>query len=363
MRLPGKILHRYALREIAGPFVLSLLVLSVLFIFPVLFLEAGYLVGGALGFLDFMKLALLWMPFQAIYTVPMAFLFAILAGMGRISEDFEWEAIRAGGGKSSFLASPIVVFGLILSVGVLLVSDQVSPRALRVANRLFMEKALKNPLDALMPGVTYTLLKSDENYLALRFESKEAGELRGISMAIKRGKNLELIHAETGRFSPVLSGIGLKLDLAECAVVTPNFTGDPVFSVAQAIHHSMWISEDQFRAMSATGKKEKTIRMLLSETQDENRHDDQKEACRRLSLSWASLVFAVFAVPISLKRKESRGVAFGIAFGLLLIYYLVWMMMQGAGGSGFLATFGAYQVPNLLLGSAGLFILWRSDRF
>ncbi len=106
-----KYFDRYLLREAATPFGLGLLVYSFvllmnqLLVFPELFIARG------IPLLTTLKLLGYLLPAILAFTVPMAVLMGVLAGLSRLSSDAEVTAFKTLGIGHLRILRPLLVFG------------------------------------------------------------------------------------------------------------------------------------------------------------------------------------------------------------------------------------------------------------
>src|ERR1700730_15551310 len=124
-----RLIFRSVLRELAPPFLLGLAAYTfVLLIRTVLFL-ADFPVRRSASFVDVARLALLSLPWMVVLTIPMAFLLAVLVGLGRLGVDSELIALRSCGGGPAALYRPELAGAAGLSLVVLLLYNVVLPPA------------------------------------------------------------------------------------------------------------------------------------------------------------------------------------------------------------------------------------------
>src|SRR5512135_620025 len=95
MRL--KILDRYVLREMTGPFLVGLVVYSFLFLITLLFQLASLVIQEGLSAGTVGLMFLFSLPSLLAYTVPVAVLLGTILAFGRLSSDSEVIALKAGG--------------------------------------------------------------------------------------------------------------------------------------------------------------------------------------------------------------------------------------------------------------------------
>jgi lipopolysaccharide export system permease protein len=143
------ILPRYVFGQVLRAFLLALLTLTAVIVVFMIMAEAtrqGLAPQAVLRLIPYV------IPGTLPYTVPVALLFAVSVVYGRIAGDNEVVATKASGCSAWVLLMPSVAMGVVLTVGLMLVSGEVIPRA----NHAFKMALFKDAEDNF-----YMLLKRD----------------------------------------------------------------------------------------------------------------------------------------------------------------------------------------------------------
>lgn len=128
MMRPGiPILQRYILGELLKVFSLVLTVLTVLLVFVGVFQQAT---ERGLGPLQLLQVLPFIVPSMLPFTIPAALLLTVSLVYGRIASDQEIVAAKAAGINVISLMLPAFFLGAVLSVGSLLLTDQMIPWAM-----------------------------------------------------------------------------------------------------------------------------------------------------------------------------------------------------------------------------------------
>ena len=139
-----KILDRYLLRQIAGPFLLGVVAFVMVFVSANILFKLTELVSE-LGLSIWVagELFFLWLPGFIVLTFPLATLMAILIVFGRLSGDSELVAMFAGGMSFRRMVVPIVLFGLLVSLLTSGLNEYVAPAAQRCVDAIVREATLR----------------------------------------------------------------------------------------------------------------------------------------------------------------------------------------------------------------------------
>ena len=114
-----RLIDRYLIREIAPPFLISLLVFTFLLMLPPLVEVAEGLIAKGVPAPTIGWIMLTLMPQALGVTIPMAFLVGLLVALGRISVDREGVALQACGVSPARLLRPILCCAFIAAMGTL----------------------------------------------------------------------------------------------------------------------------------------------------------------------------------------------------------------------------------------------------
>ena len=146
-----KILNRYVLRELLGPFVLGLVVFSFVIIPRLRVLEL--LVQKNVLPQEILLILCYILPTILTFSLPMAALLAILISFGRLSADNEITAMRSSGISIQSLVRPVLVFAGFTFLAAFINANYWQPRANQKLKAMRNDIALKSISTAIRPGV------------------------------------------------------------------------------------------------------------------------------------------------------------------------------------------------------------------
>src|SRR5262245_50847940 len=108
-----KVFDRYLVREILLPFFLALVVLTFILLMPPVLEHAQQLIEKGVDPPTIVRILLTLVPQALSVTIPMALLYGILMGLGRLSTDREFVALQACGVSIFRALRPIAVLALL----------------------------------------------------------------------------------------------------------------------------------------------------------------------------------------------------------------------------------------------------------
>ena len=140
-----KILRNYTLSECILPFVLSLGVLTCVFLLGNLIQLTHLVINKGVSLITVCKVFALYVPVLLGYTLPIACLISIILGFSRLSADNEVLAIRACGVYLRKLLKPLIIVGLVFSLFLFLLNDRIIPYAHHEQRKMLKTLAVKKP--------------------------------------------------------------------------------------------------------------------------------------------------------------------------------------------------------------------------
>jgi lipopolysaccharide export LptBFGC system permease protein LptF len=298
------------------------------------------------------------LPWGLIMSIPMAFAFAACLSVNRMNRDGEIVALRVGGVSPRRLSLPIIGTGLIFSLGALVLNDTLVPWAAeegRKASETIMLGAHgRFPESDLFidgPGGYIFFAKRLDantgqmwNIMVLDRDSAGYRTLVTASTGMLESEVVRLAGARRHRFDAA----GRKVDTENGLELTYDLGGiiQDLYEDQKPLEE-MYIGEllDRAEVLAATGSPINlhmhTIHM-------------------KLALPFATLMFALVAMPIVLRWTGSGFTGAMMAIGIIFVYYTVtaWGKILADAGQ-VNPVFGAW-ICNLLFAVVGGLLYWRS---
>ncbi|MDE2125203.1 MAG: LptF/LptG family permease [Armatimonadetes bacterium] len=125
-----KTLDRYILAEMRVPFLIGQGAIVLMLIGTVLYNNANVLLEHQVPWADVAQMVLYFVPFLVHMTMPVAAAVAASLTVSRLTRDSEITVMRAGGASLARIFLPVIVAGLILSIGDFYFGEYVVPAAM-----------------------------------------------------------------------------------------------------------------------------------------------------------------------------------------------------------------------------------------
>jgi lipopolysaccharide export system permease protein len=359
MVVKRRTLTGYLLSEILPPFLLGLLTFTFILLIARILKLVELIVTRGIPLTQVGRLLTLILPTFLELTLPMAFLLAILLGLGRLSGDQELLALKSSGVSPLQILLPLTFIAASVALITLLLTTWVRPAA---------QVALKNELYDIAKTRIGTALRekvfNDDfpNILIYVEEIRPPGNVaQGILIIDKR---------ETAKDNIILGKVGLmnteeqthtlSLRLFDGSIYERDRTRSG-FSQTNFNIYDFKLDLDEFigpAKMKDAGPKEMSLSRLLK-TIDEKQAagivttPELMEFHQRIAFSFAPIVFCLLGVSLSLLPRTSRanrswGVALCIVW--LVIYYALLSLGKALGERGAFHPFVALWFPNIVVG-------------
>lgn len=315
------------------------------------------------------RLLVLILPTFLELTLPMAFLLAILLGLGRLSGDQELLALKSSGVSPVQILLPLIFVAASVAVITFLLTTWVRPAA---------QVALKDELYNIAKTRVATALRekvfNDDfpNILIYVEEIIPPGNVgQGILIIDKR---------ETARDNIIVGKVGLinteeqthtlSLRLFDGSIYERDRTRSD-FSQTNFNIYDFKLDLDEFigpAKMKDAGPKEMSLNRLLKTIEEKqaagiNARPELMEFHQRIAFSFAPIVFCLLGVSLSLLPRTSRanrswGVALCVVW--LVVYYALLSLGKALGERGAFHPFVALWFPNIIIGIISLHLFRKA---
>lgn len=355
-----RILSLYIIREISSLFLLGIVIFTLVLLMGRLITLTDLVVSRGVPLADVSRMILYLVPSFLVFTIPMAFLLAVLLAFGRLSADNEIIVLKAGG-ISLFQMLPPVIFCAIFAV---LLGLGTSTIGVPWGNSAFKDlsfKVLKSNITATIrektfwddiPGVVMYTDQYDE----------QSRTLKGI--IIHDGRNGDHPMTIFARDGVVMSAEGSQSLLLALHEGSIHVAGDGgLYRLVHFGEYSMTVGEKA----GSNGISRNASDLRLSELQRQikdpgtpakDRLKMLSELQSRFTFPVASLVFAILAVPLGIQnRRSGKSGGFTISIAIILTYYVLMSVVRTFAERGVVPPVVALWIPNLVFLAVGLYFL------
>jgi len=347
-----KIIRSYILKECFFPFVLSLIVLTSVFLLGNLVRLANLVINKGVALSTIGEVFLLYFPVLIGYTLPIACLISVIIAFSRLSVDNEIIALRASGIHLGRLLFTLCILGIMLSMVSLILNDRVIPYAHHRQRLLLKELGVKNPTALLEAGIFIDAFEGQILFIH-RIDGNKFYNVT-IYQPQENGPTRTII-ARQGEFTPIPGTDKIKLKLIDGTSDEPSLSDSTSFYKLNFDNYFMTL--DFGAKKKEIGKKPKS--MTLNELRAEMERlqrlfiDDSRirtEYFSKITWSFAPLFFICLGFPIAVithRREKSANIV--LAMLCAAFYYLLTLGCEGLAAKNFLNPALVMWVPNLVV--------------
>lgn len=370
------VLDRYLIRQIVPTFLIALGVLTFLLTINPMLEHLRSLLAKGVPLATVGQLLLTLLPQGASLTFPMAFLTAVLMGLGRMSADRESLALLACGVRPLRILRPILLLGVIVAGLDMYVLMKLKPDANQhfreVTARLLAEMGERD----IRPREFYERLPNRVLYVGDR---RPDGTWSDVFMADTTNRTHPAVTlAESARLTVDRELRQLRLTLDGATQYAPGQTDTGAYSVAKFTEPVMvGFDADQIfgageiameRGLAELDWAGLTAKAEQRRQAKDSPHNEIMHQQQMISFPVACVIFAVIGLALGLHtRKEGRLAGLTLGLAVILIYYAIMQLAEShvranAWSDGLkLPAAWARWMPNIVIGLLGVVALaWRA---
>lgn len=362
-----RIITRYMLKELGGPFLGSLFVLTIILAAGNIVQTVDMVVNKGVNVFQVIKIFLFFLPYVLIFTIPISVLSAVLLGFGRLSGDNEVTSLRTSGLSLYRVVFPIIIVGFIISLMNVPLNDKILPESEFAARKLLKRIGLSNPTALLEPGI---FVKGFKDYIIFIHDVK-GDTLEDIRIYQPReGKATRTIVAKTGEIIPLPEENSVKLHLKDGTADEISSDKPDEFYKLSFKDYFMTLNLDGAVDTRSIQKKarEKSIKELSAEIETLKKDSVDViplkiELHKKLALAFSNLVFVLVGIPLAITtHRREKFIGFGLAIVLFLIYWSIMLGGIAFAIRGMLPPWTGVWLANIIMAILGGYLFWRLAR-
>jgi lipopolysaccharide export LptBFGC system permease protein LptF len=339
-----RIFDRYLGRQVGSATLIGVALLSGVMVLGNVYKKLDELLGNTeLPLSVILEFVTLVIPFSLIFTIPWAFLTAILLVFGRLSADNELVSLRMTGMSMKRICAPIFVLALLLSGLCLWVNVSLAPASKDRMKRLFYEVAVQNPETLFQEGQVLERVPGYRIYTGKR-DDKTLGDLHIIKLDSANGTSAgSYIRAKSGLIETMPGKLDFNMLLKNASIEhlqAANADGTPVAPKPLGLAEfpiEFPLSEMQKDAvrvnasMKSTSALAEEVRTWKDTFTGEplnpvTRSLSLTELSKRYSFSLACFTFALVGIPLGVtaqRRETSSGFALSLITATVYIVFII----------------------------------------
>jgi len=362
-----KILDRYLVREIVPPMLLALVALTFVLMMPPILQNSEKLIAKGVEWTVILRILLTLIPQALSVTIPMALLYGVLLGLGRLSADREFVALQACGVSVFRVFRPIAFLAVLAAAATAYETIIALPDANQTFREITFNVVASGAESDIKPRVFFTNFPNRVLYVrdiqpvtgwrdvfladATQPDQTTVFVARSGRLIINRDKKTVELLLENGTQHTTSRDQPEKYDANAFEATVLNMNADTVFPRNQIVK----------------GDNEKTIAELRAMVADNTAHKLPSNSQlytiqQKFSLPVACLVLALIGVALGASNsKDGKLASFALGTGVVFVYYIILYSARAGAFAGRLPASLAPWLVNLVLGAVGVaLVVWRA---
>lgn len=335
-----RIFDRYLGRQVLSSTLMGVLLLSGVMVLGNVYKKLDELLGDTqLPFGFIVEFIALIIPFSLIFTIPWAFLTAILLVFGRLSADNELVSLRMTGWSMARICASVFLLAAALSGICYWVNVSVSPMAKDRIKRMFFEVALENPAALFQEGRVLDRVPGFRIYTGRR-DGNVLHDLEIVEMEGRLARRV--IHARQATLELQPGVLDFMMQLEDAQIESISYTPDKVVDKVEFLNAAKTailfpmsrLKQDTVKvnaSMKSTGSlwdevrsRSDSVTGLKMEAKDFSK--SLTELSKRYSFSLACVTFALVGIPLGVtaqRRETSTGFALSLITATVYLVFII----------------------------------------
>lgn len=362
-KLKNRVFVKYIIKELLLYFFVAFLFFFMIFFCNQILLLAENILKKRVPFGNVCKLMAYTLPFIIAQSAPFATLVGFLMCLGRIMSDNEILILRASGQSYAIVMVPVLILGLLISIGSFFVNDYLLPVGTINYNKLYRQILASNPGVEIEANTIKRL-----NNSTIVIGDVKNGVVSDLIFFDKGndGKERIIVSRDSKLSSSRKEGVLMQMNMNDSVIVFFDSDSRESYDVLESDEATLNIFDSSFFSNNyATSPREmtsydlgRTIRNMKKRETYSKRQLNlyQMEFNKKFSLPFGSIFFAILAIPLAFLFGKHNGQTIGLVVGLI-ICVLYWAMMilgqifsSRNGMDGRIAMW----IPDLVIGLSGL---------
>ena len=349
-----KSVDRYILKEIASPFGIGLLVYTFTLLLNMILLLSEQLISKDVSGMTILKILVYLLPNFLSFTIPMATLMGVLAGLSRMSTDSEIVAFKTLGINNLRILMPIMLFSVVgwfvSSYLIMYVAPEANFRLDQLRTRIFLTKSVAD-IKSRVPNrdfSPYIIYFNDIDH--------NTGEWKDVFLySMKQGDNDTVILAKRGIFKNPRDEE--RYILLKNAWIHSFKKREP----EKGCESTYWgTTKEKIPRQNEIKQIRRSTHFLFPELVKKMKAQPKNilfaiEFHRKFALPFACLAMGFLALSLGISTKKGGKVSgFIISLGIIFIYYSIITASQNLVVKGILSPFVGMWSADIFLIIAGI---------
>ena len=354
------ILHKYLIREILKYFCIVLVVVVAIYLAVDFFEKIDNFIEESVPFGHVLQFFILKTPYIIAQIIPLGILLAVMTVLGVMAKNHELVALKSSGIGTAFLLKPILIIGVVSSIGLFFISDLMVPFTMSRADDIWLREVKKKaPLFTKKKDIW---MKGKGEIIHVKYYDPVRQTAFGITVnyldpAFRLVKRIDAEKGEIRADRWVLSNVMQQ-------VGDPGGTG---FKVAfhQEMAVPLGLSRESIQRMARKSEEMrffdllKYIREIEADGYDAVTY--RVDLMAKIAFPFVCIIMCLAGVGIMIRNSGGQGIATGIAWGIgtAFLYWILYSFCVSLGYGGILPPLVAVWLANFVFLCLGIAAVQR----
>ncbi|MFH1452575.1 MAG: LptF/LptG family permease [Armatimonadota bacterium] len=375
-----KILDKYIISELVGPFIFGVATFTLLFMSVDLFFKiASLIVQKNLSLTEGMLCIIYNLPYILVFTFPMSVLLATLMAFGRLSGESEIIAMKASGISLYRIALPAIVFAALVTFASGFINEKLSPEYTYRAKNILIKKLSKEGAK-IWENISIKEKTPDglERIITARKFNYKDGLMEGVMIQdYKDTKPVRWVRADSAVWEEdkwfLINGDVYNLSVESSGDIKYQTHFDRYVSRIPYSPKEIEMRERSPEEMDSGQIKEKIH--FLEKTYSPTRTSPYDRVLdgqinnlyvalyQKAALPFTCFVFALIGIPLGIRpHRTSTSIGLGLSIVFIFIYYILMSIGRALGENSILPPAIASWLPIAIFAAAGLYLLYKKGQ-
>ena len=352
----------YLFKRVIKPYIIGVTIITIIMLSNFLFQLTDLIIVKDIPILKVVELLFYQLPDIIVQTFPMAVLFAIMTGLGTLSRQNEFTALRMGGVSAYRLIVPLIVFGLLVSGFTFYLNEKVVPWSNHRANNIIRGSILSEASPEIRENVFFE--GPDNRHFYVREYNRDKNLLKDIIIYNLNSNNdfPQIVTANEGYIGDKNWGLrnGNVFDYDDQGYLRVETQFDEM-EVNISENVESFFGEQRTPSEMSREELKKEIELF----QDSGINVDSLlvEYHLKLAMAFTPLIFVLIGAPLSLVNNESRAMNIILTIITIFAYYLILSLSRSFAKNNMLAPLIAAWIPNTVFTTFGVLLLIFQDKW
>jgi len=355
------IIHKYLIKEILKYFCVVLVVVIAIYLAVDFFEKIDNFIEKSVPLGHAAKYFIMKTPFIIAQIAPVGILLAVIIVLGLMGKNNELVALKSSGIGVAFLLKPILVMGVVFSIGLFFLSDLLVPFTMSRADHIWLREVKKKAPAFIKKKDIW--IRGKDKIIHVKYYNPARQTAFGVTVNyfnpdFRLVKRIDAEKGEQRGDGWVLSGV------MQQAVDTVGDNYKVAFHEEMAI--SLDLSRDSLQRMVKKSEEMRFFELLKYirdiETDEYDAVPYRVDLQAKIAFPFVCIIMCLAGTGIVTRKTSGKGIATGIAWGIIIafLYWIFYSFCVSLGYGGILPPLISVWLANFVFLCLGIVVVQKN---